>query len=229
MTPSVLLAFDSCADSCSVALLGPDMKEPVMQAKSMRRGHAEALLPMVAAVIEEAGAVMADIEAIAVTTGPGSFAGVRVGIAAARGLSLSLGVPAAGFSVLEALAFSAQRKEGARPCLVAIAARGSQYYAQAFDEAGVAQTEPQVMEQDALLTRFEAWPGLLTGRGAKILASRLSAACMVDPLQEIAPVLALMARQADPARWQSSPVPLYLRPPDATVSARRGLRRLDEA
>ncbi len=225
---TALIAIDSCADYCSVALSLSAASDPLVLSRAMRRGHAEALLPMIDDLIRQADVSLSVLAGIAVTCGPGSFAGVRVGIAAARGLALALGIPAAGFSVLEVLAFSARKRAGEYPCLVAIAARGDEFYIQTFDRTGLADSEPRVMERHACLFQFRHWPGLLIGSGAAGLAPDLKAACLVEEPSERVSSLMGLARAAGANRWQSAPTPLYLRPPDATLSGRPGIRRLDE-
>ncbi len=225
---AVLIALDSCADRCSVALSLPGVPDPFVMSRAMRRGHAEFLLPLLDGLIQKAGLSMNALTGIAVTRGPGSFAGVRVGIAAARGLALALGIPVIGFSVLEVLSFSARQRAGKHPCLVAIAARGDEFYVQGFDGQGLAQSEPQVMDQEACLVRFQQWSGLLTGSGAASLKAGLRAARTVEePLELVSPLLGL-AHVVDVTKWQSAPTPLYLRPPDAVLSSRPGIKQLGE-
>ena len=102
----------------------------------MERGHAEALMPMLDAVLAEAGAGYRDLTRIAVCTGPGSFTGIRIGIAAARGLALGLGVPAIGITRLEALAAGAAP---GRPCSVRVPGPNGASYLQEFDADGRAE------------------------------------------------------------------------------------------
>jgi tRNA threonylcarbamoyladenosine biosynthesis protein TsaB len=92
-----VLAIDTALGACSAALL--DTKRAAVTAHeslAMQRGHAEVLMPLVKRVMEHAGLAFADLDRIAVTTGPGSFTGLRVGIAAARGLGLAAAKPVVG-------------------------------------------------------------------------------------------------------------------------------------
>src|SRR5262249_17472075 len=128
--PMHILAFDTCFDAVSVAVARREaagVKVLVERVEARRAGHAERLMPMLAAGLEDAGIGFADVERIAVTEGPGTFTGVRTGIAAARALALATGRPAVGVGSLAAIAFAARRQlaEGlaARPLAVAIAQR----------------------------------------------------------------------------------------------------------
>ena len=106
MPPKALLvlSFDTAAAHCAAALVSGDqilgaMSEPLL------KGQAERLIPMLEEVLTGAGKSWSDLDLIAVGIGPGNFTGVRIAVSAARGLALSLGVPAVGVSVFEALAF----------------------------------------------------------------------------------------------------------------------------
>ena len=98
-----LLAVDCATNACSAALWLDDGAGP-HRYRAMRRGHAETLMPMVRAVMDEAGLAFSDLDAIAVTTGPGAFTGIRIGLAAARGFALAANLPLIGVTTLEAVA-----------------------------------------------------------------------------------------------------------------------------
>ena len=98
-----LLALDCAAGACSVAVL--DATGVLAAAhRVMDRGQAEALMPMIADVLAEAGIAARDLCAVAATGGPGSFTGVRIGLAAARGIALAAGLPTVPVTTLEAVA-----------------------------------------------------------------------------------------------------------------------------
>ncbi|MCH7931874.1 MAG: tRNA (adenosine(37)-N6)-threonylcarbamoyltransferase complex dimerization subunit type 1 TsaB, partial [Proteobacteria bacterium] len=90
-----VLALDTATAACSVALWS-DGTVLAQRFATMARGHAEALMPMVEAVMAEAGLAFADLDLVATTVGPGTFTGLRVGLAAARGLALAGGLPIVG-------------------------------------------------------------------------------------------------------------------------------------
>src|SRR3954464_3523204 len=92
-----VLAIDTALEACSAAVLDTERPQAaVRESHLMARGHAEALMPLVARVMDKAGLDFKQLDRIAVTTGPGSFTGLRVGIAAARGIALAAGRPAIG-------------------------------------------------------------------------------------------------------------------------------------
>jgi tRNA threonylcarbamoyladenosine biosynthesis protein TsaB len=110
----MLLAFDCSASACSAAVRH-DGSTVAREWRAMERGHAEALVPLIEATLGQAGARFEDISAVATTVGPGSFTGVRIGLATARGLSLALGAPVVGVTTFEAVAGGAGRAGGAAP------------------------------------------------------------------------------------------------------------------
>src|SRR3954463_520285 len=97
----LILAIDTALDACAAGVLDTEAGRMIAQeSQSMKRGHAEALMPLIARVIEASGLGFANLDRIAVTTGPGSFTGVRVGLSAARGIALAAGKPAVGITTL---------------------------------------------------------------------------------------------------------------------------------
>ncbi len=159
----------------------------------MAKGQAERLMPLVAETLGEAGIAMEALDAIAVGVGPGNFTGIRLSVAAARGLSLSLGIPAIGVTSLEALA------EGApRPVLALLDARRGAVYAQLFAPGGA---EPPALVED---------PALLPA-GLPRVGEGPEAAPAAMPLAEAIGRVAL-SRIGQPA---ARPAPLYIRPADA--------------
>lgn len=184
----MILGIDTSGGQCAVALV--DGERAWRRAQPMQRGHAEALMPMIAAILAEAGASFAGLTRIGVCTGPGSFTGIRVGVAAARGLALGLGVPAVGVSRLEALA--AQAAAG-RPAVVLVAGPQGAAYAQDFDAAGRAEGAPRLIA-----------PGEAAGAGRRVVgAGGLLPEALPDPA-----VIARLAGAREPDR---PPAPLYLR------------------
>ena len=139
-----LLAIDTALEACSVGVSPDDARPPVVVSEVIGRGHAERLMGMIQSVLREAGLTVADLERIAVTVGPGSFTGVRVGIAAVRGLGLVTGCPAVGIGTLAVLAERARWLAGARPVLAVLDARRGEVYAQSFDRQGAPLGPPEV-------------------------------------------------------------------------------------
>ena len=206
-TPLVL-AFDTSAAHCAAALCqGPEPR--AHRAEPMARGQAERLLPLLEEVLAAAGAGWADLDAIAVGTGPGNFTGIRLSVAAARGLALALDRPAIGVSLFEALAHG---RPG--PVLVLAENRRGAPFAQAFRD-GVPLAPP--------VTGLEALPPLdpatlCLGFNAAEAAGSLglhagAEASLADPRAIAAAAMGRIAPDAP------RPVPLYLRPADAAPSS----------
>ncbi|GMG83400.1 tRNA (adenosine(37)-N6)-threonylcarbamoyltransferase complex dimerization subunit type 1 TsaB [Paralimibaculum aggregatum] len=188
----MILGIDTAAGQCAAALLAPDGRCLARRAAPMTRGHAEHLWPMIEAVLAEAGARYADLERIGVCTGPGSFTGIRVGVAAARGLALGLGVPAIGVGRLEALAAGAGRATA-----VLVAGPRGRVFHQEFDAAGHALGDPALCDSppQAMAAVGDGLPGAAPADG------------LADPA-----VIARLAAAAEPG---APPAPLYLREADA--------------
>lgn len=212
-----VLALDTCLASCSVALV-ENGAVTAFAAEPMRRGHAERIVPMVQEVMARAGRGFAEFDLMAVTTGPGSFTGVRVGLAAARAMAMAADKPLAGIGVLEALAHAvpAQRLDG-RLLQVALDARRGELYLQSFAPDGTALTGPGLCNRLDLLA--PAAPSLVVGDGAGAFAGLPG--CTIDDaamLPDARAVADLAARRHGPGGLtlpQTMPAPLYLREADA--------------
>src|SRR5271170_7992728 len=132
-----VLAIDTALAACSAAVLDTAYGGIVAsESLPMVRGHAEALIPLLKRVMDEAELTYNDIDRIAVTTGPGSFTGMRVGIAAARGLALAAGKPIVGLSTLSAYAAPHLAADDTFPVVAAIDARHAHVYLQLFSAGG---------------------------------------------------------------------------------------------
>ncbi|MEK9754465.1 MAG: tRNA (adenosine(37)-N6)-threonylcarbamoyltransferase complex dimerization subunit type 1 TsaB, partial [Rhodospirillaceae bacterium] len=126
-----ILAIDTSTAACSVALWR-DGAVVAARLEMLGRGHAENLMPMADVVLEEAGVAAEALTLVAVTTGPGAFTGLRLGLAAARGLTLALGVPCAGFTTTETLA-AAVAAEAGEAIVAALDSKRGDFYVQVFD------------------------------------------------------------------------------------------------
>ncbi|MEM6661551.1 MAG: tRNA (adenosine(37)-N6)-threonylcarbamoyltransferase complex dimerization subunit type 1 TsaB [Pseudomonadota bacterium] len=136
----MILGIETSADQCAVGLVGDRV---FSRAEAMARGHSDALMPMIDAVLAEANAAFENLERIGVCTGPGSFTGVRVGVAAARGLALGLGIPAVGISRLHALA----HQHGAGPVTISLPMRPGTRAEQDFDAELQPANAPRLIER----------------------------------------------------------------------------------
>jgi tRNA threonylcarbamoyl adenosine modification protein YeaZ len=207
-----LLAIDTAYEACSVGIAGDG--GPVLLTEVIGRGHAEKLPGMIAAAMGEAGLAFADLDRIAVVVGPGSFTGVRVGIAAARGLALVSGTPMVGIGTLAALAEHAREQAGAVPVLAVIDARRDEVYAQIFAADGSERGPPLAVSATTAASMLAPDMGL-AGSGADLVRAAAGRDVPVihrDSAPDIAAVLRLGARAPAPV---APPKPLYLRPPDA--------------
>lgn len=140
MPPKLILSFDTSAAHCAVALVCGD-EILASQSETLFKGQAERLIPMLEEVLKGAGKSWSDLDLIAVGIGPGNFTGVRIAVSTARGLALSLNVPAVGVSVFEALAFGTKGH-----VTVARDARRGMVFSQAFED-GLPVGEPVMAER----------------------------------------------------------------------------------
>ncbi len=213
----IVLAIDTAGTGCYAALYDSDTDTVLGSAGAdIGRGHAERLMEFVDGALAAAGLDLPSVERVAVTVGPGSFTGIRVGVAAARGLALALGVPAVGVSSLAALA--ADRQAGER-LLVAMDAKRDEVYWQAFAADGQALSLPALAGLEEARGITAAHDGALAGSAAALL--RAEAPQETDGVS-IATVARLGAR-LDPQGHL--PRPLYLRGPDAKPQAGFAIRR----
>jgi len=213
-----ILAIDTCLDACSVAVCAGE-RVLASASEPMARGHQERLAPMAQAMMAAAGLPFKDLTRVAVTVGPGSFTGLRVGLAFAKGLALALDIPCVGIGTLEALAESAEG--GANFVAACIDAHRSQVYLQTFID-GRAAMAPDVLPVEIAAARLaELWPGgpgLLVGSGAALLADVIAGA-RLEPDRLPDPVA--VARLGAAVRSPAAPRPLYLRAPDARLPGGR--------
>lgn len=216
----IVLSIDTALAACSAAVLAGGR---VLAARSepMVKGHQERLAMMVAEVMAEAEIGFDKLDRIGVTAGPGSFTGLRVGLAFAKGLSLALDIPAVGIGSLEALARSLPPKE-ARPGEViapCVDARRGQVYLQVFRE-GRAWDEPQAVSAEDAVIEIQRIAGdrhiQLAGSGAPLLAPHLARA-QISSVQVPDPVV--VARLAAAVAEPRPLAPIYLRAPDAKLPA----------
>lgn len=210
-----ILAIDTVAGRCAAAIFDSEAGRCLHEvSRDIGRGHAEQLMDVIGEALAGAGCTYEDIARIAVAVGPGSFTGVRVGVATARGLALALGIPAVGVSTLAGLAAEARAMYPGMPVLIGIDARRGEVYAQAYDSAGLATTEPRVATLAALVS--QAAGHVLAGSAAPLLrdAAGLPADTPIGPVEATAEI-ATYARLGALAVPDGPPHPLYLRAPDA--------------
>ncbi len=213
----IVLAIDTAGVGCYAALydLGQDTVLGAAGA-DIGRGHAERLMDFVDAALDAAGVDIKAIGRIAVTVGPGSFTGIRVGVAVARGLALALGVPAVGVSSLSALA--ADHRTGT-PLLVAMDAKRDEVYWQRFAADGTQATPPAIATLAEARDIAARHDGAIAGSAAHLL--RDGAPQEADGVSIV--TVARLGAKLDP--HDNLPKPLYLRGPDAKPQAGFAIRR----
>lgn len=223
-----ILAFDTAMNACSVALIeGATVHGHI--AEKRRRGHAEALLPMIESVLQESVVSYAMLDMIAVSVGPGTFTGLRIGLAAARGMALAAGKPLLGITTLEALAVSVPTEVAAgRPVAVAADARRGEIYFQLFDRLADApliapRMAPAAIPPAEALALLGNAPAVLLGSGAPLLAAlagfdgdRLQILDL-DPDPDALHIARLAHARGLPPPGAPLPAPVYLRAPDAKL------------
>ena len=214
-----VLAIDTALEACSAAVLDTEHGAiAAHESRPMVRGHAEALIPLIARVLERSRLTFSEIDRIAVTTGPGSFTGLRVGISAARGIALATDKPAVGLSTLAAFAAPFIAADDTLPVVVAIDARHDHVYLQVFGPGGRTLVAARLVPLREALRAAATGAPRLVGTAANLLAAAW-------PAGERAPTV-VEQRQAPDIDWVarlgaavvetgSPPKPLYLRAPDA--------------
>jgi len=184
----------------------------------MTRGHAEALMPLIARVMAQSGIGFADLDRIAVTTGPGSFTGLRVGLSAARGLGLAAGKPVVGLTTLTAFAAPVVSENGPHPIISAIDARHDHVYFQVVSGDGSPLVRPRVAPVAEALQAARFGAPQIVGNAARILADRwpADAALPVRIDAQPAPDITWIAWLGAAVTPENAPArPYYLRAPDA--------------
>jgi tRNA threonylcarbamoyl adenosine modification protein YeaZ len=226
-----LLAIDTSLHACSACLFDPGKPEDMRrETLAMERGHAEALMPMierimsgrgleVAGVGASAGADFAGVDRIAVTIGPGSYTGLRVGISAARALGLALAKPVVGVTTLSALAAPLVGRDSGRLITAAIDARHGSVYVTVLNTDGKPVVAPRLASLRDAARAIGAGPTAIVGSGARLVAQEawgMGLDAVVIEGSE-APDILWVARLGLLAQPNAQPPrPLYLKAPEAT-------------
>lgn len=211
-----ILSLDTTMSACSAAVVDTGRALPLAGAfQAMERGHAEALAPMVAAVMHHSGLGFSQIDRIAVTTGPGTFTGVRIGLSFARGLGVALGIPVIGIDSLSAIAAN-EISGGA--LLVVCDARNDEVYAASFDPARKLTASPRITTLGGAAKDVPA-NTLVIGTAARAVLAASGRSDLGASSAGDVPVAAQFAHLAAHAVPAGMPAPLYLRAPDAKPQA----------
>lgn len=169
----MILVIDTSGPVCAAGIYESGKDALVAQKSEMLgKGHAERLIPMIDEVLSDAGLTLKDMTRIGVTIGPGSFTGIRVGVAAARGFALSLGIPAVGVTTLQVVAEQVLEIDPPAPVLAAIDAGRAEIFAQAFLPGGVMLTEPATYDYDAIRAMIDRFGAIAIGSGVDAMEGR---------------------------------------------------------
>lgn len=212
-----ILALDTAASWCAAAVYDSGSGAVLAEvSENIGKGHAEVLMDYVGRALAAAGTAIAEMDRVAVNIGPGSFTGVRIGVSAARGFALALGVPAIGVTAFEALAAETAAAFPARPVLVLLDAHRGEIYAQSFGADGAAQSKPAVFSREEAQAFADAQPKetVLAGSAAGGMNAALGdrfALGGAEPTGRIG-AYARLAALREPGE---APKPLYMRGPDA--------------
>ncbi|MCV0395810.1 MAG: tRNA (adenosine(37)-N6)-threonylcarbamoyltransferase complex dimerization subunit type 1 TsaB [Rhizobiaceae bacterium] len=210
----ILLAIDTAANLCATCLYDTGAGRSFARREAdIGTGHAELLMDQVADCLNEAGVAYGGLGRVGVSVGPGSFTGVRIGVAAARGLALALKIPAVGVSTLAALAHDARRVHETRPVLSVIDAKRDQFYVALHDADGREAVSPFIATLDEARGLARSDETVLTGSGAELVAGGRT--LTIASHARTAPVGAYARLAALAAPPFERPKPLYLRTADA--------------
>jgi len=230
-----MLAFDTCFGACSAAATWPGGE--ASRFELMDRGHAERLIPMIGEVMAEAPFALDELDHIAVTTGPGTFTGLRIGIAAARALALASGAATSGISSLELMARGAKVALRAQDVVsdisgadiaVAIDARRDEIYFEVFNCSLVSIAGPHLLSARDAAALLRDRATIVAGSGASLVVAAAHDLGR-DKVTAVLPKLEPDARHfAAPIKACAANLlrPIYLRPPDAKPQVGKSLSRI---
>ncbi|MDX1717140.1 MAG: tRNA (adenosine(37)-N6)-threonylcarbamoyltransferase complex dimerization subunit type 1 TsaB [Anderseniella sp.] len=214
----LILAVDTAHAACSACVYEAATGKALASASEpMRQGHAERLPGLVEEVLQSANKTFRDIDRLAACSGPGTFTGVRIGLAFVRGLALVLNVPVIGITTFEALAASAQSTMPGSDCWVIQDARRGEVYVQGFGPDGKPLGEAQVLDRDTASTNLSSASGLAIGSGIELVS--LSDAMAATALPAIPDIEQIARLAADAEPGDGPPSAFYLRAPDAKAQA----------
>ncbi len=218
----IVLALDTAGVDCAAAIYDSGRNTMLGEASDMiGKGHAEHLMGIVDRALDQAGVALSNVDRLAVTIGPGSFTGIRVGVAAARGFALSLDIPAVGITTLEVMAAAQREKTPGRAALAAMDAKREEIYLQSFAADGAALDEARAVSIAEAQAFAAAFDGEITGSATPILKPGATGEYANSfPIS----IVARLGAAANPNTGK--PKPLYLRGPDAKPQAGYAIARV---
>ncbi|MGL4405778.1 MAG: tRNA (adenosine(37)-N6)-threonylcarbamoyltransferase complex dimerization subunit type 1 TsaB [Notoacmeibacter sp.] len=220
----IILALDTASPVCA-ACVSREGKVLAQATEIIGAGHAERLMPMVQEIMALANISYQDIDQIAVSVGPGSFTGVRTGVAAAKGFAQALNIPLIGISTLEAIAFEANKANANTALRVVIDAKRGEVHTQDFNKQGTADGVPVLLSLD------DAKGGLgsrtLAGNGAALVDETVPSLLPLASTASICIFAEIAATRAGNDNTSLTIMPLYLRSADAKPQSGFALARTD--
>jgi tRNA threonylcarbamoyladenosine biosynthesis protein TsaB len=217
-----ILAIDTALPAVSACVLDHDSEEPIAaETLAMERGHAEAVMPLIERVMKKVEGGFPSLDRVAVAVGPGSFTGIRIGLAAGQAIALACKAEIVGVSTLAALAAPLILEDFDGVVAAAIDARHGKVYVAAFAPDGRALLTPRRVGAHEALRALGDGPLLLIGSGAELLAKEARARGVPVKIvsQRASPDITYVARLGLAARPETAPAkPLYLKEPDVTVA-----------
>lgn len=244
----LVLGLDTATSGCAVALVetgkGGDAATLAAEAAQMPRGQSEALMPMVEQVMQAAGRSLKEVELFAVTAGPGAFTGLRIGLAAARGMALAAGKPCIGVTTFDALAHAIQAGTVAKRMILCIVeSKRKDAFVQLYTPEHTQACDPATLRPDELAVWLDkkkiGKDGLvITGDAAHkftdvlkewqgatgIPVEILGGAGLPDPAVSARIAAALWEQDSDAACRSHPPRPVYLRAPDVSKPKEKSKR-----
>ena len=221
-----ILAIDTALSACAACVMDAGAPEPISyETIVMERGHAEALLPLVDRVVSKAEGGFSGLDRVAVTVGPGSYTGLRVGIAAARAIGLAAHVPVVGVTTLSAMLAALIADDNRRVLAAAIDARHGQVYFQSIAPGGQSIVAPTLVRVREAARLIGSGPTAIVGSGAGAVAAETAGVEVAVQAKSFPDILwvARLGLVADPST--ALPKPLYLRGPDAKPQDQARLTR----
>jgi tRNA threonylcarbamoyladenosine biosynthesis protein TsaB len=213
-----VLAIDTALEACSAAVLDTGRDDGLTsRSLPMVRGHAEALMPLIATVMSDASVEFYELDRIAVTVGPGSFTGLRVGVAAARAIALASSKPAVGLTTLAALAAPFFEPDGGGALMSVIDARHDRVYMQLFGPGGRSLVAPRIATVNIATHAALSGPTRIVGNAARLIAQAWPGNEPAPAVNDMrAPDIEWVARLGAASHDLTAPVrPLYLSDADA--------------
>ncbi len=225
---TLMLGIDTATTGCSVALMDGATCLAERQIR-MPRGQSEALAPMIDEVMKLAGIAFDRLDGIAVTRGPGAFTGLRIGLAAARAMALSIAKPCIGITTFESLLMQARQREDIQigtALLVAIESKRAEIFIGMYGSEGVPLRAPSAQRPEDIKVIDEGVSSLIiVGDASEKIESALSGKIDVRRIPEIevpdAKIVATLGASSLGTPELAPPMPFYLRPPDVSMPTQK--------